>query len=265
MFFDEKLEQLKSMSHVVVKNVREKLISDVAKNIHMALLNQLEYMSFYKENDKLSETTKSKMKFTPLTNSGCESNFGDVTETLKRTGGSTSLEKLSDMHMVKKNKFFESTEWHDLSDQDKKLRWREARSGKKCKDIKKIGEEFLKKVEGTKAMAAESRKIKKMKKNERSLKLLEDCKKHGGPVRLNNISKLDELSEKELVLEVSYLRTTIAPNIRQKRKDKESGKFINFTKSELISQIRNVIHPTNDLSKDLNSLLFDIYQSKMDI
>ena len=125
-----------------------------------------------------------------------------------------------------------------------------------------FGQDFLKKVEGMKEMAAESRKAKKMKKNERTLMLLDGCKDHGGPVTMKNVSKLDELSEKQLIMEVCYLRSTIAPNIRQKRK--ENGKFINFTKNELISQIKNVIHPTNDLSKDVNSLLFDIYQARMD-
>ena len=55
---------------------------------------------------------------TPMTNSGCESQFGDITGTLKKVGGSTNIEKLSDMHIVKKNRLFETEGWSSLTSEE---------------------------------------------------------------------------------------------------------------------------------------------------
>ena len=48
--------------------------------------------------------------------------------------------------------------------------------------------------------------------------LLEKCKEHSGPVTMNTPDILDSLSEAQLVLEVRYLRSTLAPNIRERVK-----------------------------------------------
>ena len=74
------------------------------------------------------------------------------------------------------------------------------------------------------------------------------------------MEKLDELDEKELLLEVAFLRATVTPNIRQKRK--VDGKFVTFTKEELKSQIKNVIQPVSDLTADLGTLLSEVYKPR---
>ena len=50
-----------------------------------------------------------------------------------------------------------------------------------------------------------------------------------------------------------YLRATIAPDIRGKRK--EGNKFVKFTKEELVFQIKNAIKPTAERAVDVVSLL----------
>ena len=59
------------------------------------------------------------------------------------------------------------------------------------------------------------------------------------------IDDVDNLSEKELLVEIKYLRATIAPNIRQKRRIKVGDRFEmeKFTEEELIQSIRNAIKP----------------------
>ena len=49
--------------------------------------------------------------------------------------------------------------------------------------------------------------------------------------------------------EVRYLRATIAPNIREKIKDRDTKKFIKLTISELIDQIVNVLKPKSGISE----------------
>ena len=54
---------------------------------------------------------------------------------------------------------------------------------------------------------------------------------YGGSHTEKSLNKLNQLTEKELLAEISDLRATIAPNICQKRKVKLGGKFkmVNFT------------------------------------
>ena len=53
---------------------------------------------------------------------------------------------------------------------------------------------------------------------------IQNSKDHGGPVTLNTLDTLSNLNEKQLLQEISYLRQTIAPNIRQMRCVKADGK-----------------------------------------
>ena len=70
---------------------------------------------------------------------------------------------------------------------------------------------------------------------------------------MNDLNKLDQLSEKELLSEVRYLRQTVAPNIREKRKI--GSKFVRFSLEELKNQILNVLKPENEYVEDIDQLL----------
>ena len=60
----------------------------------------------------------------------------------------------------------------------------------------------------------------KKKKSLKVLKQMDICKEHGAPVIPNSLHYLDSLSERQLIHEVTYLRLTIAPDIRQMRKSR---------------------------------------------
>ena len=70
---------------------------------------------------------------------------------------------------------------------------------------------------------------------------------------MRDIDKLEELDEDQLLKEVRYLRATVAPNIKEKRK--EGNKFVKFNKEQLIFQLRNSIKPTSDNDVDVENLL----------
>ena len=73
---------------------------------------------------------------------------------------------------------------------------------------------------------------------------------------MNTPDILDSLSEAQLVLEVRYLRSTLAPNIRERVKvDK---KFRKLSKTELINEILKVIKPESD-GKILDSLFVSLF------
>ena len=71
--------------------------------------------------------------------------------------------------------------------------------------------------------------FKKQNINKRSLKFLKICKKHGGPLSSSNadmkmMNKLDT-AQPQLLAVVCHLRTTIAPNIKEKRRIKSDDKI----------------------------------------
>ena len=89
------------------------------------------------------------------------------------------------------------------------------------------------------------------------LNTLEQCKEHGGPITPGCIELLEQLNDKQLILEIGYLRLTTCPNIRQMRRVKQNNKFImqKFTTDELRTSIRNSIAPVNEINDDVESLL----------
>ena len=63
----------------------------------------------------------------------------------------------------------------------------------------------------------------KRKKVEGLLKVLEECKKHGGPLCRAAVYKLDELNEKEIQLEASYLKKQLL--LKYVSNEKSMGSF----------------------------------------
>ena len=214
-------------------------------------------MKFFQNNpeEEIDEQTAKKMELAPLTNSGCESNFSQLDLECRRGSGQTTLQTMSNRHLVKTNQYFDSEEWKQLAPELKVKCWKEARSGEQAKIVKGMQEEFLKKVRAAESLARIHKIKQKIKKNEKCLLLLDQVKLHGGPVSANDVDKLDNLSEADVLAEVRYLRQTLAPNIREKRK--VENKFRKFTKMELIQQIRSVLRPENEDFVDVNCLLLN--------
>ena len=90
------------------------------------------------------------------------------------------------------------------------------------------------------------------------LESLEKCKAHGGPLTPGDISKLDELTDEQIILEAKYLKKTVASNIRLKHK--EGKKMIDFSPEEIKQQIRDVFKLSLEKPQlDVDSLLQNIY------
>jgi len=94
------------------------------------------------------------------------------------------------------------------------------------------------------------------KKPER-LKILDECKLHGGPLTPDSLNLVNELTEKQLIAEIKFLRCTTAPDIRQRRRVKVEGayKMQKFTTMELKQSIRNAIKPESVIMSNIDELL----------
>ena len=96
-----------------------------------------------------------------------------------------------------------------------------------------------------------------------TLKTLEKCKLHNGPITVNSIEEVEQLSEKELLTEIKYLRSTIAPNIRQMRRITVDGKYKmeKFPVQELRQSIKNVVKPESDVTLAVERISKEVLQN----
>ena len=146
IFYKELLEMLSSAAAKKSDMSGSELLeASAAANIHSGLQHQLGYMKFFTD-VPISEETKQKMNEAPLTNSGCESNFSQLDLECRRGAGQTKLQTMSDRHIVKGNKYFETDQWRELSSEMKSKEWKNARASKEAKTVRAMKEEFIEKV-----------------------------------------------------------------------------------------------------------------------
>ena len=234
----------------------------VFTGVKVAVERQMSTVKFYRE-DGLSQEKLSKIGYTPLTNSGCESNLGDLTYGITRGAGSdTKMKTFSDKNIIRKNRLFETKKWKMMSKKERSAKWKWARNSSQAKKVRKIGKEYMELLKATKTLSLVEKEHKKNEKRKKALKLLEECKTWGGPVTEESLDKLHDLDESQLTKEVRYLRATVAPNIREKRK--EGNKFVHFDKDQLIFQIRNSVKPTADCTNDVENLLNNVFDLECD-
>ena len=248
------LESLKEESKRTGETAKERLISETAKKIESALRKQLMMMKFYQDDE-----TKD-IPQTPQTNLGCESEFGSVGNDLKKAGGAVSLQSVSDKHVIARNHLYKKDRWTELSDIQKRKKWKWARGSPQAKKVKEMEKEFRQQIVAVQRLAVKAKEKKKAVIREKLYTNLEKCKKHGGPLTINDIKKLDTLNYAKTVLEASYLKKTTAPNIRLKRK--VDNKFIKFTEEELKQQIRDAIKPQCDVTRNIEQLLLGVFKEK---
>ena len=261
-FFNENIAWLeKQKEKTSAMTGLERLQAEAYGKIQEGWERQLSSMMFYREEDanQMSQATLQKMsQANVLTNSGCESHFADLDNMIKTSaGGSSNLETFSQRHVVAKNKYLVSEDWKQMSDQEKRSQFRWARRSPQAKLVNEMALDWLKQIEESGRDLIAKRGEKKKKKIERSLKLLQLCKDHGGPLTSSqeDMQMMETLNEKQLLLEVGYIRCSLDPSIKQRRK--VGGKFVKFSIKELQGQIKNCLLPVDTEDNDLESLLLD--------
>ena len=258
--FEEKLRMLQFMgTSNKCNSAFEVLKKKCALLMYSNIKRQLEYGYFF------NETTCSKTEIlAPMTNDGCESELASCGESIKKVGSTVSLKTLSDRHLIARNRLFVSEKWKSLGLTEKRqyLNW--ARNSREAKLVREKGREYLKKVKAAQNIQLEMKAQKKKRKIKRSIDLLQIIKREGGPVTADDLTRLNEMNTKQLLDQIAYLRCTIAPNIRQKVKNKETGKFIILTDDELRRQITDVVKPVDEIVMDVDNLVLTALTNDQD-
>ena len=176
-----------------------------------------------------------------------------IWRTLSQTSGSyVSLGPVSNKNILQSNPSETS-----LSSTEKKASLVWVRRSPEAKEYKLLVKEYQQKVKNSQDLMVMAKKEKKRIKLEKTYKLLDQCKLHQGPVSPDNLDILDDLDEKQIMLEIRYLRITTCPNIRERFK-LPSGKFQKLSQEELKAQIVNSLKPKPSEKNDLDQLFANL-------
>ena len=177
------------------------------------------------QNDKLPDPNK--LTYPPLTNLGCESEFAWFDNRVKISGGTESVQSISRKRVICTNALLVDSSFDNFSEKERWDSWKWVRTSEESSEVRKLETDFLATVKMSKKLVLAKKEELKRKKNLRLLQTIVICKQHRGPLTNNNLKLVESLSEKQLISEIVFLRLTVAPNIRQHRRVKNSntGKF----------------------------------------
>ena len=113
---------------------------------------------------------------------------------------------ISYLHVVSYNEYLTSEEMKDPNYIADQYKW--ARTSAEAKAVNDLEKEFFEKVVLFKEQALYGKQEAKRKKQEQVLKLLDQCKSHGGSSDENDL--LDELTLEDLWIETLSLNNTLA-------------------------------------------------------
>ena len=260
---DDLCEQLKS------GNGKDRLYSAMLKETSETLRRQLSAMPFFynilerdeAQNDKLPDPNK--LTYAPLTNLGCESGFTWFDNRLKISGGTESVQSISRKSVIRTNALLVDSSFDNLSDKERLDSWKWVKISEESSEVRKLERDSFSTVKMSKKLVLAKKEKLKRKKNLRLLQTIDICKQHGGPLTDNNLELVESLSEKQLISEIVFLRLTVAPNIRQQRRVKDSNtekfRVEKFAAKELRTSIRNAIKPEDEIDKNVDQLLLKIF------
>ena len=137
---------------------------------------------------------------------------------VKYSGGSAPVPTISDKQIVSKNKYLLSDDFDTTDKTEEQFQW--AKSSAEAKMANDLQKQFLDQVREVQMVAVKAKENMKTKKVARSLKVLETVKKHGGPVTGDSVDLLDQLTEVQIIAEVTYLKLTVAPDLKLKKRVK---------------------------------------------
>ena len=273
-FFSKKLPEIESLMETLKdsSHAKDNLTAAVFKEVVVAVKRQLSEMSFFSDVSGVEPSNEGpdvdKLKFAPLTNLGCESEFAKLDNRVKVSGGSTSVETHSRKNIVSTNSLLVDTSFTKMTEIERKTQWKWARKSPEVQEAKKLHKDFLETVKTSKKLALQKKEDLKKKKSVRIIKLLESCKEYGGPVTENSLGLLDTMNTKQLLVEIGYLRATVCPDVKQKRKvmiGDRKYKMETFPDTQLRATIRNIIKPESEKVDNVENLLLNLFQSEVSL
>ena len=142
-----------------VTSAKEKLISRCATKVVENVERQLSAIVFFQHDHQMDSEVLEKMKFTPLTNSACESRMAQLDVKIKVTGGSAPVQTISDQQVVFVNKYLLKDECSNPQTIKELFCW--ARNSDEVMEANQLQEEFLGKGKMCKVVAMKAKEVAK--------------------------------------------------------------------------------------------------------
>lgn len=262
-FFEHKLTVLKNMMKVHREGESsglEKLEALVMEEVIDSVQRQLSEVEYLWQDEHVGIDGEA-LKHAPLTNLECESEFAKLNKRIRISGGSTSVTTPSCRNVVSMNGLLVDFSFESKTDSERKQSWKWTRCSEEVLRVKKLEADFLAIVKVTKKLVLMKREDIKKRKTQKTMHQIDIWKQHGGPATPNSLDILEHLTKKSAIGEVSYLRLTIAPDIRQMRRvTAAEGRYRmeKFGLDELKTSNRNVLKPESCVTMDLNNFLNDV-------
>ena len=156
-----------------------------------AVKNRLSKTDYFIRPD---EEVSKDIKYAPLTNMGCESEFSKLGH--RWSGGSTSIRTFSRKILLVSAGLLVDSEFESQTEDDRNSRWKCAQCSEEVKEVQKLEANFLSTVDSAKKQALHMKEELKRKKASKMITVLERCKQHSDPLSLNNLDILPQLTEK---------------------------------------------------------------------
>ena len=260
-FFEHKTQEIRQLSEqdTTHSSTLDKVVSKCSEKVLENLERQVGKVAFFR--GETESELASKMEYAPLTNSGCESRMAELDVRVKYSGGSAPLTTISDKQVVATNKYLLSKDFETEEKTREQFDW--AKNSDEAKRANELQTEFLEQVKEVKKVAVRAKESIKTRKVTRTLKVLDSVKKHGGPITAESLNLLDTLTESQICTEVTYLKLTIAPDLklRKRVKNTQTNKYqmIKLPVEQLKMSIKSVISPAVDVTQDLDCLLQSVF------
>ena len=105
---------------------------------------------------------------------------------------------------------------------------------------------FYNRIEGLNKLNTEAKIEKKKKQDQRLMDSLELRKEHGDPVTLNDIDRLDNLSDDQILAEASYWKEVNGGGNAIRFRHKVGDSFVKYTTNDFRMQVQNVVEDCID-------------------
>ena len=133
-------------------------------HIIVALNDEILESQLINQNSESAVVSNPKLDYTPLTNSGCESEFAKLDNRIKITGGTTSVQTLSRKNTVTTNAYLLDSNFLSMTDEEKRDCWKWARQFSEVKEVRKMEADFLATVKQTKHLALKKKRTAQKKR-----------------------------------------------------------------------------------------------------
>lgn len=137
VFFSTKLLQLKELSNKNPTTQFDKLLHKCLIKVIENIERQLSRMPFF--GDGVDTDIEDKMRHVPLSNSGCESNFGKLDARTKDASGTVPISNISDKFIIATNNYLQNDKF--INNKEEEYHW--ARTSDEAKKARTLQEEFI--------------------------------------------------------------------------------------------------------------------------